>query len=288
MTLGLIFYLSDQRRLGRVGLLAEPPRNAARQWLGIAGAVLALVLVFYVFWPYRHYAMILGAIAVFGYLLKRGGETPMERRRIGAVALLFVFATLFWAGFEQAGSSLTLFADQVTHNQAFGWEFPSSWYQLVQPMFVILLAPVMALLWLRLGSRDPSSPTKFLIALVLLALSFGVVALASQHFAQSGHKVSPWWLVLVYLLHAIGELSLSPVGLSSTTKLAPAKIVGFVMGVWFLSNSLGNFFAGEAAAYFDKVPLPELFGTMGAIVAGAAVLLLLLVRPIRNLMSGIN
>jgi len=288
MTLGLTQYVLGQRRLGNAGIPREPLVGTGVLWVKVAATLAALTVLLYFVWPYRDYVVLLSAVGVFAWLLARGGETSAERKRIGAIILLFVFATLFWAGFEQAGSSLTLFADQITHNQVFGWEFPSSWYQSVEPMFVISLAPVFAWFWIRLGRREPSSPTKFVYALLLLSLSFFLVAVASHLYAQDQVKVSAWWLVVVYLLHALGELSLSPVGLSMVTKLAPVKIVGFLMGVWFLSNSLGNFLAGSVAGFFDRLPLTQLFGAVGLVALVATLVLAVLVKPIRGLMGGVH
>ncbi len=237
---------------------------------------------------YRDHLIFASAVVLFGWLLIKGGENLLERKRIAAIVLLFVFATLFWAGFEQAGSSLTLFADRLTDNQFLGRSFPSSWYQSVEPMFVILLAPVFAWMWMRMGKSAPSSPAKFAIALLLLSVSFFLMVFASRLFEAHQVKVSPWWLIGVYLLHALGELSLSPVGLSTVTQLAPVKILGFLMGIWFLSNSLGNFTAGSVAGFFDRLPLPQLFGAVGLVSLGATVVLLLLVKPIKSLMSGIH
>jgi POT family proton-dependent oligopeptide transporter len=225
---------------------------------------------------------------MFVWLLKTGGTTPVETRRLGAIVALFFFAILFWMGFEQAGSSLTLFADQNTRNAILGWEFPSSWYQSVEPVFVVAFAPVFAWLWLRLGKREPSSPAKFAYGLLSLSLGFLVIVVAAHLFEHGGEKVSPWWLIVLYLFHAWGELSLSPVGLSTVTKLAPARIVGLMMGVWFLALSLGNFSAGHVAGFFDKLPLPQLFGAVFLTTAASAFLLALLTRPIRALMSGVS
>jgi POT family proton-dependent oligopeptide transporter len=289
MTLGLAQYVFGWSRLGSAGLpRSDAARAAGKTWLALAGALAAMVAVLYFVWPYRDYVVLFAAVAVFTWLLVRGGDTPLERKRIGAVALLFVFSTLFWAGFEQAGSSLTLFADQITRNEVLGWEFPSSWYQSVEPLFVISLAPAFAWMWVRLGRREPSSPAKFAIALLLLSVSFLLLALASRIHEQAQARVSPLWLVVVYVLHALGELSLSPVGLSTVTKLAPVKIIGFLMGVWFLSNSLGNFVAGSVAGLFDRMPLPQLFGAVGLLALAATLLLAALVKPIRGLMAGVH
>jgi POT family proton-dependent oligopeptide transporter len=286
MTLGLLQYVLGGTRLGTVGFLREPPKEAGKLWLLVAFAVALLGTALILSGQYRDYLIVGSAAVLFAWLLLKGAENSIERKRIAAIALLFIFATLFWAGFEQAGSSLTLFADRITHNQFFG--HPSSWFQSVEPFFVITLAPVFAWLWVRLGSRQPSSPGKFAIALSLLSVSFFLVALASMLFEQQQVKVSPWWLVGVYFLHALGELSLSPVGLSMVTKLAPARILGFIMGIWFLTNALGNFLAGSVAGFFDRLPLPQLFGAVGLVSLAATLVLALLVKPIRGLMSGVR
>jgi POT family proton-dependent oligopeptide transporter len=286
MTLGLLQYMLGRKRLGTAGFLREPPKDAGKLWLLVGAAVAVLGAALILSGQYRDYLIVGSAAVLFAWLLVKGGENLLERKRIAAIALLFIFATLFWAGFEQAGSSLTLFADRITDNQFFG--YPSSWFQSVEPFFVITLAPVFAWLWVRLGSRQPSSPGKFAIALSLLSASFFLVAFASMLFEQQQAKVSPWWLIGVYFLHALGELSLSPVGLSTVTKLAPVRILGFLMGIWFLSNSLGNFTAGSVAGFFDRLPLPQLFGAVGLVSLAATIALALLVKPIRGLMSGVR
>ncbi len=196
-------------------------------------------------------------------------------------------AVLFWGAYEQAGSTLNLFADRYTRLELLGFSFPSSWFQSVQPIFVILLAPVFAWLWIRLGRREPSVPAKFAIALVFMGLSFLVLVPAGA-IAQSGTgiRVSPWFLVWAYFISELGELCLSPVGLSAVTKLAPVRIVGLMMGVWFLSNAFGNKLAGWAAGFFSTVPLHDLFREVAGILFVAGVVMFALVKPIRRLMVG--
>jgi proton-dependent oligopeptide transporter, POT family len=288
MTVGLAQYAMSQRHLGRAGLLAEPPANAGRLWLGIGAAIVGAAALLYVVWPYRQWVMLGLTAVLFTWLLRTGARTGEERKRIGAIIVLFVFAALFWMGFEQAGSSLNLFADQYTNNVMFGWAFPSSWYQSVEPVFVVAFAPVLAWLWVRLGSRNPSSPTKFAYGLLLLGAGFLLVAIAARLYEHDHLKVSPWWLILLYFFHGLGELSLSPVGLSTVTKLAPARIVGLMMGVWFLAISLGNFFAGYVAGLFEKMPLPQLFGAVFLTTTASGVVLVLLIPPIKKLMSGVH
>jgi POT family proton-dependent oligopeptide transporter len=290
MTLGLVQFVAGWKRLGTAGIMRDKPKP--RQALGLTVRIVVVCLSVGVFlwamWPWRDYVVLGGTVLLFAWLWKTGGHTRDETRRIGAIIVLFVFATLFWMGFEQAGSSLTLFADRNTDNVVLGYEFPSSWYQSVEPGFVILLGLVFAWFWRKLGEHEPSSPAKFAWALLLLATGFALVAFAAHLFAQSGAKVSPFWLIGLYLFHALGELSLSPVGLSIVTKLAPARIVGLMMGVWFLALSLGNFLAGRVAGLFETLPLPQLFGTVALTTAGSGLLLALLVRPIKGLMAGVR
>jgi POT family proton-dependent oligopeptide transporter len=205
---------------------------------------------------------------------------------MGAIVIFFLVAVLFWGAYEQAGSTLNLFADRYTRLEVFGFEFPSSWFQSVQPIFVIALAPVFALIRTRLGTREPSVPAKFAIGVFFMALAF-MVLIPAGAMAQSaeGVRVSPWWLVLSYGISELGELCLSPVGLSAVTRLSPVRIVGVMMGVWFLSNAFGNKLAGWAAGFFSTTPLQTLFTVVTAVLLAAAVLMFVLVKPVRNLMG---
>ncbi len=160
------------------------------------------------------------------------------------IFFLFVGAALFWSGFEQAGSSMNLFAADYTDRVILGWEAPASWLQSVNPVFIITFAPVFGWLWLALGKWNPSTPLKFGFGLILLGLGFLVMAWAAV-YATPENRVSPMWLVVTYFLHTSGELCLSPIGLSSITKLAPKKLVGQMMGIWFMGASLGNLIAGQ-------------------------------------------
>jgi proton-dependent oligopeptide transporter, POT family len=220
---------------------------------------------------------------------RRFGFTPVELKRIAAMLVFFAFAVVFWAGYEQAGSTLNLFGDRYTNRTVLGFNFPSSWFVAVQAIFVILLAPGFAWLWVRLGPREPSSPAKFTFGLLFIGLSF-LFLIPAARMAQSapGALVGPLWLVGCYFIQELGELSLSPVGLSVFTKLAPVKIVGMMMGVWFLADALGNWLAGRAAGFFTSVPLAQLFGTVGVICLAAAAILALLIKPVTRLMGGVH
>jgi len=215
--------------------------------------------------------------------------TAAEWKRMGAIVIFFVAAVLFWGAYEQAGSTLNLFADRYTRLEVLGFSFPSSWFQSVQPIFVILLAPVFAWTWIRLGSREPSVPAKFAIGLLFMGLSFLVMVPAGAA-AQSGTgvRISPWWLVASYAISEFGELCLSPVGLSAVTKLAPLRIVGLMMGVWFLSNAFGNKLAGWAAGFFSTMPLETLFSIVTGVLLASSIVMFALVKPIRGLMGNIK
>ena len=217
------------------------------------------------------------------------GFTAEEWKRIAAVFVLFVFAAVFWGAYEQAGSTLNLFGDRYSNNVVLGYAFPSSWYVSVQAGFVILLAPAFAWLWVKLGPRQPSSPGKFALALLFAGLSFLLLVPAGV-LAQSGAgiRVSPLWLVGSYFIQELGELCLSPVGLSAVTKLAPVRIVSLMMGVFFLSNALGNKLAGWTAGFFSSMPLSQLFGAVAAVCLVAAVIMFALIRPVRRLMGGVS
>ena len=219
-----------------------------------------------------------------------GGFSAEEWKRLAAIGVFFVFSTLFWGAFEQAGSSLNLFADRFTRLSIFGLPFPSTWFQSLNSFFMVFgLALFFSWLWVRLGPREPSSPAKFAYGLFFVGLGFLVLVPAAV-MAQGGDgiRVSPMWLMGVYFLHTVGELCLSPVGLSLVTKLAPQRIVGLMMGVWFLSIASGNKVGGWVAGFFETLPLPFLFGAVAGTTIGSAVVLVLLIRPVRKLMGGVH
>jgi POT family proton-dependent oligopeptide transporter len=205
---------------------------------------------------------------------------------------LFVACAIFWAGYEQAGASFNLFAGRYTDRDVFGWMMPAGVLQAVNPLMIILFAPVFAALWVNLGRRnlDPSAPAKFGFGLLFMGAGFFVMFAAAGYVAL-GQQVLPTWLVLTYLLHTFGELCLSPVGLSSMTKLAPPRFVGQVLGVWFLATAIGNNLAGQFAGEIDAENLAAMPGEfldlfwLGAI-AGAA--MLLLTPWIKRLMTGVK
>jgi POT family proton-dependent oligopeptide transporter len=226
--------------------------------------------------------LILTVMAVFGYLLLSPGWSRGERNRLLAIFGLFCASTIFWSLFEQAASTLSLFADRNSDNQFFGWTFPSSFYQTLNSLFIISFAPVFGWLWTRLGRYEPSVPAKFSFGLVGAALGYAVLIPAAAMTA-GGNKVTPWFLVLTYLLHTFGELCLSPVGLSAMTRLAPAGIGSFVMGVWFMSISAGNYLAGRVSGFYTQMSLQQLFGTVALAGFAVAALIWLVRKPLDRL-----
>jgi proton-dependent oligopeptide transporter, POT family len=208
--------------------------------------------------------------------------------RISAASILTLFALIFWAGFEQAGSSLNLFADQATRLTMFHFAYPSSWFQSVEPLFVIVFSPVFAWIWLSLGSRNPSSPAKFTFGIFFLSLSFLLVVPAAKYYEANHLRVSPWWLIGLYFLQMVGELCLSPVGLSMVTKLSPPRIVGFMMGVWFFATAMGNYVAGWVAGFLENRTFSEVFMIAFVTSAVATLVLAVLIPPIKKLMHGVR
>jgi proton-dependent oligopeptide transporter, POT family len=213
----------------------------------------------------------------FLYLLAFAGLSSAERRRVYVMMVLFTAYAIFYAGFEQGGSSMNLFAERYTDRQLLGWSFPAGILQGATALYTILLARVFAAVWIALGQRgkDLSPPAKFATGLALLSVGTLVMVLPSESVA-AGHKVSPVWLLVTYLLQECGDLCLSPVGLSSMTKLAPPRYVGQVMGVWFMAIALGNNLAGQLSREYDATnldSLPALFLKIFWWTLGAAVVL---------------
>jgi POT family proton-dependent oligopeptide transporter len=223
-------------------------------------------------------------VVLFGWLFLSSEWTPDERRRLIVILVLFLGAAVFWSVFEQAGSTLTLFAQDSTRNSLFGHAYPSSWWQSVNSAWIIILAPVFAWLWVWLGRRNPSSPAKFAVGLLLVSLSFFIMVPAAA-LANGGNRVGWWWLLSSYFLATAGELSLSPVGLSAMTRLAPKRVASLMMGVWFLADSVGNFIGGRVAGVYEKFSLPTLFGGVATYALIFAVILGLLVRPIKRMLA---
>jgi len=306
MALGVVQFHFTQHHLGEAG---KPPRpaGAARGqpwlylWLGLAASLLALTACA-LGWievdalRLAHVSTLLiaaTAAAFFAYVFLAAGLSAEERRRAVVIVVLFVGSALFWSGYEQAGSSLNLFAERYT-DRSIGGHFviPAGWFQSLNPAFVIVFAPVVAWIWVALARRhlNPSAPAKFAVGVILMGSGF-LVMFAAASIVAHGSKVLPYWLILTYLLHTFGELCLSPVGLSYVTKLAPKRLVGQMMGMWFLSLSLGNLVAGLIAGEFDASNVGAMPGQYLHIVyfaVGLGALLLVLSRPVKRLMGDVE
>jgi POT family proton-dependent oligopeptide transporter len=312
MVIGVVQFRMTSRYLGDAG--AEPhgqtPQEKSRSTrLAVAGVVLLIALAAATYFRFIQLTpttfadsmlYVMGAIAVvvFGGILLFGGLDGAQKKRVAVIFVFFLCAAMFWAGFEQAGSTFNFFARDYTDRSWLGsWfadgQHPASWYQSIQPIFVILLSPVFTWIWISLGRRnlDPSAPLKFALGLIQLGLGMGVMALAAELVVSSHDKVMPTWLMLTYLVHTTGELCLSPVGLSNVTKLSPPRFVGQMMGTWFLGAAIGNTIAGRVggevgATGADK--MPGQFMLMLLIGGGAGVLVLLFTPLLKRLMGGVK
>jgi len=355
MFFGLVQYLATGHHMGDAGVAPAPARSpddlAKRRktlsiglatFLGLAAGVAALGVMKpgaltkdNIDVGYR-VILVLVVLGFFGRLFLGGDWTRGERNRLIVIGILFVAASVFWGVFEQAGSTLTIFADNSTENSLLGYGFASSWWQSVNAVLIVLLAPVFSWLWIALGKHNPSYGLKFAVGLFFVGLGFiwlvggaelfsedwssyvatnkdAILAAASSwdvtldpskievgrvneilaNAAKEGvtdvlpswNRVGIQWLLGVYLLHTIGELCLSPVGLSAMTKLAPARVVGQMMGVWFLAASIGNYLGGSVAGYYEKLELPTLLTlvAVSAFVMGAV--MVVLIKPINRMLA---
>jgi POT family proton-dependent oligopeptide transporter len=223
-------------------------------------------------------------VGVFARIFTSGQWTSGERRRLWAILILFVASCLFWAVFEQAGSTLNLFAINKTEGHLLGHEVAPGWYQNVNSLGIIVFSPVFAWIWLRLGKHDPSHPFKFALGLLFAGLGFVVMARGrGAALWAPGAGVSPLYLMVCYTCHAIGEICLSPVGLSAMTRLAPERVTGLMMGVWFLSISVGSYLGGRIAHVYEGLSEQGLYSTFATITIVGAGVMLLLVRPLNRL-----
>ena len=310
MVFGVIQYKRSVPRLGEAGLHPSKPQGAGegsgmdKAWYPVIGgfAIVVVFLALGLTGAVQFNALALAqnttfvivglAFAFFIYVFAFGRLTPTERNHTIVIVVLFVSSAVFWSGFEQAGSSLNLFADRHTDRGVFGFEIPAGWFQSLNPFYIVVLAPIFAAFWVRLAKKqlDPSMPAKFAWGLVILGLGF-LVMVGAAKLVVAGNQAAPYWLILTYLLHTMGELCLSPVGLSSVTKLAPKRFVGQMMGIWFLATSLGNLMAGLMAGRFNPEALNEMPGLFMQIVltsVGGGLLLLVFTKPIKKLIGKIE
>ena len=302
MALGIAQFLATRRHLGNAGIKFAANTRGSWTPVIIVLAAVALVVVLAAQGTLHIDAIALSAFATwayaalaaayFGYLLCFAGLDPVERRRTWVMLALFAGSVTFWAGYEQQGASLNLFAARYTDLNVLGWAMPAGVLQAVNPFFVICFAPLFALLWLALGRRglDLPATVKFSLGLIFMGLGFLVMYFAAG-FVLQGQQVLPTWLIFTYLLLTFGELCLSPVGLSYMSKLAPTRFFGQAMGLWFLSLALGDNLAGQLSGQYDSGHLASLPGLFRHIVWYGAVggLVMLVLTPfVKRLMAGVR
>ncbi len=308
MVAGLIQYRMGAGYLGNAGLLkstASPEAVAAleRRFYLIFFAAFAAIAGFGFLVSngtiplslteiatYLGYGVLILVALYFAYLLTAGGHTADEKKQLGVIFWLFLLIAIFWSGFEQAGTSLNLFAQDLTDRTVGGTELPASWLQSINPIFIILLAPVFGSMWVALEKRnaDPSIPVKFGLGLLGLGMGFFVLSWGAAN-ASPDNLISPAWLIVTYFFHTAGELTISPVGLSAITKLSPEKRVGQMMGIWFVGAALGNLIAGLVAGRLETLEPFALFRTV-AMIVGAAGVVALAMSPLvkRGIPKGIK
>ncbi len=312
MLFGLIIFLWGQKYLEG---LAEPPSNKYREkmngisyenWAYIAGIFMVVVTWFLV----QNSQLVgqllggFGAIFIGAWLLYALFRcTPDERDRLIVVGILILFSLIFWALFEQAGSSLNILTDRGVNRVIFGWEVPASMFQSLNAGFIFTIAPLFAMLWIALAKRnmEPSTPIKFSIGIIFVGLGF--LALVYGMGSSEGLQTGIFWIILIYLLHTLGELCLSPVGLSSVTKLSPQRIVGFMMGMWFFASAAGNYVAGLIARatasgssetssdvfnLAQKQSFMDVYTDVGWIAIFCGIFLALITPLLKKLMHGTN
>jgi POT family proton-dependent oligopeptide transporter len=295
MTAGVIQYRAGWKHLANAGAPPTDTSSAKRRLrtsLGLALLLLLLAVGLGFAGVFKITAtglskslglmLLVIVVATFSWLFRMKGWSALERKRLAAVLVFFFASALFWTLFEQAGSTLNLFAELNTNRSLFGG-FPAGWFQSEEPLFVILLAPVFAWLWVNLGRWEPSTGSKFALGLLFAGFSFLILVPVAGRINNS-----PLWLTWSYLLVTVGELCLSPVGLSVTTKLAPARVAGLMMGFWFLSDAVGNYIGGTLASFYHSFPLPRLFGTVALTAIAAGLAMFLLVPFMKRLMGGVN
>jgi POT family proton-dependent oligopeptide transporter len=305
MVVGLIQYRMGQPYLGEIGHLrtdktpAEVAALSRKFFAGFFGVVAVAALFAYlvsngvVDLSITQVATRLGqgvialVVLYFVYVWTLGGHTGEENKKMAVIFWLFILIAIFWSGFEQAGTSLNLFARDLTDRDIFGWELPASWLQSVNAGFIILLAPVFGMLWVWLESRsmNPSIPMKAGLGLLGLAMGFFVLAWGAAN-ATADTLVSPAWLVVTYFLHTVGELCISPIGLSAITKLSPENRVGQMMGIWFVGAALGNLFAGLVGGQLESMAPAALFRTVALSMGGVGLVALVLAPQVKKLVGG--
>jgi proton-dependent oligopeptide transporter, POT family len=301
MAFGLVQYQLGRKNLGELSdRPANPLPDADRGRIlgritGVSAAVVVVLVLLLVLGVLSGEGMVnlLSVLSVvlpiiyFTVMMRSDKTTPVERTRLVAYIPLFIAAVFFWLLYEQTSTVIAAFADTSVRNSVFGVEFPPSFFQSINPVLIIVFAPLFALLWTKLGTRQPATPRKFSGGLLFIGLSF-LVAMAAGQSGGPDDKVSPLWLLLVFFVMTCGELLLSPVGLSVTTKLAPRAFAAQTMGLFFLSSAAGQGIGAQVVKLYSDDAAVAYFGILGAIALGLGVLLLVFSPKIKQLMSGVD
>ncbi len=304
MLIGVIWFHIRRHSLGNLGL---PPGAAekgktdldGKDWrdiliYSIANVLLVIGIMY--FWRATSdtiHTILVWIIALFGggfllYSIFKGTSGSTEWSRVIVILVLAFFNIVFWAGFEQAGGTFNLFAQENTNRTVGGFEIPTTWFQNINPIAIVLFAPLFSILWVKLASKklNPRTPVKFALSMFVGAFAFYIMTLASKS-AEGGSLVSPMWLVVVYVLLTMGELMLSPIGLSMVTKLSPNKITSIMMGVWMASFALGNYLAATLEEILTKYNF-ELYPFITYLMLGSGICLLILSPILNKFMKGIH
>ncbi|MFR9525909.1 MAG: peptide MFS transporter [Rikenellaceae bacterium] len=313
MLVGVIWFIfRAEKTLGHIGL--SPKSDTSRtslnksDWSRVAGFVALLVggtIGFLAGWnamPSATQTFITYAVGIAGgaYLITsiiRGTESADQWKRVGVILILAFFNIFFWVGFEQAGTTFNVFALENTNRMVFGFEIPASWFQSINAIFIVCLAPIFSLVWVALDKikLNPKTPFKFAWGMLLLSVGAAIMAIADgiSNGGDAIVKVSPMWLTMVYLIFTLGELCISPIGLSMVTKLSPPKLTSTLMGVWMFSFAAGNFGASQAEKLSGAVETAigqpvNVFWFVSAITAIATLCLFILGPWLSKMMKGIN
>jgi POT family proton-dependent oligopeptide transporter len=299
MLISLTWFQFGKGQLKGIGVATEEQKSTKRLLMVIASGLVVGIPLFYFLLSVKatvlqFILMALFIIPTFMLISEGIREGKVARDKVIAMLIIFLFNVLFWMFFEQAGSSFNFLADRIVNRDLGGWEFPTAWFQSVNSVAIITLAPVLAWLWVRLGKNNPSIPRKFGLGLLFNALAFLLLVFALKTMVTDAGKIPFWTLFMVYVIQSIGELCLSPIGLSMTTKLAPARLGGLAMGCWFLSIAIGNNLSGIFAGHVsgaegmtvDSAQAGYNFGFYA--LAAAGVLMLLIAPFVRKLMHGVK
>jgi POT family proton-dependent oligopeptide transporter len=298
MTVSVILYAAGWRSLDQAGRAPAHPATPAERRRALLSVGLGLAVFGAIFVLQGQgsgysvtavsialsWSILLVAAAYFWRMFHRPGLTAADRSRLRAFTRLFLAAVLFWMIYDQAGSTLNLFADQWTGRDLGGWVMPAAWLQSLNPILIIFFAPLFAWLWMALANRAPSTPLKFAVALIGIGASF-LLMVPPGLAADQGQQSALWWLCLVYLMQTWAELLLSPTGLSAATRLAPAGMGGQIMALWFLAVSVGDAIGGQVVRLFIGEGFAPLFGGFGLAALLIGLLALLLVPGVRRLMQ---